>query len=191
MWDVTRFSDLYVAAGQTFSPATTATFWYSEDGITWIPVRMAEPFGSGLIGWAEGLTEYDGTLVASGVHGLSASMGDAASWTSLDGMNWTLAPKDQSVLGGARAEQMRSVVNLDGLLVGVGDAFKNDTDQGRVWTSSDGGETWALFEPEDDILGQRYTGYTLIMDAVVDDGRVIAGGQDEDAIAIWVIQPAG
>jgi hypothetical protein len=191
MWDVTRFGDLYVAAGQTFNVNSNATFWYSEGGDAWIPVRMTEQFGSGIISWVDGLAGYEGTLVASGVHGQARSMGDAASWTSTNGKTWVLAPKDQAVLGGAMAERMRSVVDLDGVLVGLGDAWKNDTGYALVWTSSDGGEIWARFEPDGDILGQRYSGTTLVMGGVLDDGRVIAGGEDQGAIAIWVIEPTG
>jgi hypothetical protein len=113
-----------------------AAVWTSPDGITWTQVPPDE---SSLGGDGEqsmwGVTRGGPGLVAVGWDG--SVDGDAAVWTSADGISWVRVPHDAAVFGG-EGDQIMWRVTTGGLgLVGVGwDESGGDRDA-AVWTTGD------------------------------------------------------
>ena len=163
----------------------------SVDGITWSRVPYDEMVfgGSTMISVAAG----GPGLVAVGWDGqvLDPSPdGDAAVWTSVDGVTWSRVPHDEEVFGAAF---MVSVTAGGPGLVAVGgtDGIRTDGDA-VVWTSVDG-ITWSRVPHDETIFGgpQRQTMY----DVVVGGPGLVAVGREGDerpwdnsldnAAAVW------
>jgi hypothetical protein len=124
---------------------TNAAVWTSPDGFTW--ARVDDDVGT--FGDESSANEESGNqvivdvvagslgVVAVGADGLPGDY-DAAVWLSPDGLAWQRLPQDEATLGGPGDQIMRSVVQMPGLAVAVGES----AGQAAVWVSNDGKE-WA------------------------------------------------
>ena len=152
-----------------------AAVWTSVDGITWSRV----PHDDTVFGGADSLAMTSVTvggpgLVAVGDEELfEDDDGDAAVWTSVDGITWSRVPHDESVFGGAGDQGMNSVtVGGPGLVaVGVGtgrmtvdEGHVDWTDTAAVWISADG-ITWSRIPHDEAVFegmgSQQMSGVTV------------------------------
>ena len=109
--------------------AVGSAVWTSPDGTTWSRVPYNEAVFGGGAGMAS-VTAGGPGLVAVGAYG-SLDGGDAAVWTSVDGITWSRVPYSEAVFGGAQLGMSSVIVGGPGL-VAVGVA---DTDA-AVWTTT-------------------------------------------------------
>jgi len=109
----------------------------------------------------------------------TSGLDDAAVWRSHDGHRWK--PVGMGSLEEEGDQRMTVVTVFEGLLVAAG---WSDSDA-AVWTSSDGGETWASSEAPD--LGG--VGFQRIRDLVSTDTGLVAVGSSgalgEQDAAVW------
>ncbi|MEE8375419.1 MAG: hypothetical protein V3S26_03750 [Acidimicrobiia bacterium] len=151
MRDITVGGPGLVAVGEGDDGATV---WTSVDGITWSRVPHDEAvFGGG--NTMSSVTRGGAGLVAVGggagpEH--ERDSGDAAVWTSVDGITWSRVPHDDSVFGGERQQQMASVVAGGPGLVAVGWDTSGGTPDAAVWTSVDG-FTWSRVPHDEAVFG--------------------------------------
>ena len=143
-----------------------AAVWTSVDGITWsrVPHDEAVFGGPDLSSINYGAVSPDSMeSVTSGGPGLVAvgqDNGDAAVWTSVDGLIWSRVPADEAVLGGADKQRMFSVtVGGPGLVaVGLEGPARNfvmtDYINAVVWTSVDG-ITWSRVPHDEAVFGRQ------------------------------------
>ncbi len=157
-------SAVWIGAGNTWSgvPEDPAVFGGSGD-------QYMKAIAAGGPGW-----------VAVG----SAEYGDAAVWTSVDGMNWMRVPHDEAVFGGAQSQVMAGVTAGGPGVVAVGS--DRGLDAAAVWTSVDG-VNWARVPHDEAVFG----GPALqSMEAVTAGGPGLvavgsdSSGADSDA-AVW------
>ena len=160
-----------VAVGQDWSgPTHVAAVWTSSDGATWFRVSHDDAlFGSSgdeqstmraVTAGGPGLVAV-GSLVPTGRSDARA----AVVWTSVDGLNWTRVPHDESVLG--------DLSGMNG--VGVGGPGLVAVGGSTVWTSPDGLAWSRTYEID--------SGY---MSAITPGGPgLVAVGTDGDAAAVW------
>lgn len=118
-----------------------AAVWTSADGITWTQA----PHDDSAFGGDGEQSMWDVTLggpglVAVGWDGTDTGdtgVGDAAVWTSKDGITWVRVPHDATVFGGEGDQIMWSLTTGGPGLVGVGwDESGGDLDA-AVWTTED------------------------------------------------------
>jgi tRNA A-37 threonylcarbamoyl transferase component Bud32 len=133
---------------------------------------------------------FGSTLLAAGATG-SLDTQDAAVWRSTDGRNWTMV--DDADLVASGDQQIWSVHNAGGLLVGVGYTTEDGTYDAAVWTSRDGLD-WARVDPAmfaetGAQLMKAVAGGTDRMPLVAvgcqDDSSKCDLGGDSDA-AVWI-----
>jgi hypothetical protein len=174
-----------------------AAAWTSIDGVTWSRVPHDEAVFGGAESQAMASVTVGGPgLVAVGGpgHGWDEG-GDAAVWTSVDGITWSRVPHSEEVFGGARVQWMSGVTTGGPGLVAVGydsqGPIHNDSDA-AVWTSVDG-ITWSRVPHDETALGgqgsQDMTDVTaggLGLVAVGSDqpGDDVPAGPSSDA-AVW------
>ena len=122
-----------VAVGYDFDDSAV---WLLGGADDWSRVPHDEtPFGNSRM---ESVTAYGAGLIAVGSD-YSGGDEDAAVWTSLDGLAWTRAVIDETVVGGAGDQEMRSVeTSPSGALVAVGSDDSGGDEDAAVWTSDDG-----------------------------------------------------
>ena len=119
-----------VAVGDAGHPdSENGVVWTSVDGISWSRVPYNEAVFGGGAGMSS-VTVGGPGLVAVGAYG-SPDGGDAAVWTSVDGITWSRVPYSEAVFGGAQLGMSSVIVGGPGL-VAVGVA---DTDA-AVWTTT-------------------------------------------------------
>jgi hypothetical protein len=124
--DVAASGDGFVAVGTSFTGEHTGAVWVSADGRTWD--RVAIGFDATSIAATK-----DGWLAAGG------SDGNAAVWSSPDGVNWT-----EIESGSFHSETHRLMifdVASDGntiVAVGGSDAVDHREERPVIWTSTDG-----------------------------------------------------
>jgi len=138
-----------VAAGTDASGGDIdAALWTSPDGITWTRVPHDEaifggPGDQSIFGVAAG----DSGVIAVGMDDMGG-YGDAAVWTSPNGLTWVRIPNADGVFGGPGHEMMSGVTISDFGLVAVGSAwFGPEQIRAAVWTSKDGA-TWTRVPDE-------------------------------------------
>ena len=116
-------------------------------------------------------------LVAVGSTGGWFGDGDAAVWTSVDGITWTRVPHDEAVFGGANPQAMSDVAVADFGLVAVGWEGRILADipdvDAAVWTSVDG-ITWSRVPRNEEVFG----GAWITSVTVGGPGLVAVGGTD-------------
>ncbi len=80
--------------------------------------------------------------------------GDAAVWTSIDGITWSRVPHDETVFGGPNTQRMLSVIAGGPGLVAVGaEGSVAERDWvAAVWTSIDG-ITWSRVPHDEEVFG--------------------------------------
>jgi hypothetical protein len=145
-----------------------AAVWTSVDGITWSRVAHDEAVFGGAI--MRGVTVGGPGLVAVGsvlIDGWDDQLeryrkwpGDAAVWTSVDGITWSRVPHDEAVFGGANNQGMIDVTVGGPGLVAVGSdglGFNDDSPSqvAAVWISVDG-ITWSRLPKNAVPGGQNY-----------------------------------
>ena len=128
------------AGSTTVAETTTSTVAPAE---AWVRVPgVAATFGgpgddvmAGVVFGGPGLVAVGSDYPAgNGSDGGEISDGDAAVWTSSDGVTWTRVPHDEAVFGGDSFQEMQAVAVLGSTLVAVG----VDGEDAAVWTSADG-----------------------------------------------------
>ena len=177
-----------VAVGRDDGDAMVLT---SVDGVTWSRVPHDEAVFGGTGMWD--VTAGGPGLVAVGDDALQNEDwedGDAAVWTSVDGVTWSRVPHDEDVFGAAF---MRSVTAGGPGLVAVGGTEKIRTDgDAVVWTSVDG-VTWSRVAHDETIFGGPK--HQTMFDVVVGGPGLVAVGKEGDkhawdnsldnAAAVW------
>ncbi len=99
-------------------------------------------------------------LVAVGATDGWVGDGDAAVWTSPDGITWTRVPHDETVFGGANSQTMWDVtVGGPGLVAvgwdGQGILDDNPDVDAAIWTSLDG-VTWSRVPHDEAVFGAAF-----------------------------------
>ncbi len=183
MWNVTVGGPGFVAVGWHGSDAAV---WLSFDGIDWLRV----PHDKSVFGRAtmNAVTVGDPGLVAVGItesipveEGDFDHDGDAAVWTSVDGVTWTRVPHAAAVFGGADYQTMRSVAAGGPGLVAVGsDGLDDAESDAAVWTSVDG-ITWTRVQHDEAVFGAS----TMEAVTVGGPGLVAVGSDGHDDAAVW------
>ena len=117
-------------------------------------------------------------LVAVGATGGWFGDGDAAVWTSVDGITWNRVTHDEEVFGGANSQTMWDVAVADFGLVAVGwDGQGILTDSpdvdAAIWTSVDG-DTWLRVPHDEEVFG----GAWITSVTAGGPGLVAVGGTD-------------
>lgn len=125
-----------------------------------------------------GVTVGGPGLVAVGATGGWFGVGDAAVWTSVDGITWTRVTHDENVFGGANSQTMWDVTVGGPGLVAVGHDGHGILDDvsdvdAAVWTSVDG-VTWLRVPHDEEVFGRAW------MESVTvgGPGLVAVGGTD-------------
>ncbi len=158
-----------------------AAVWTSPDGISWSRVPDGEDVLKG-----EGdqqirrVTAGGPGLVAVGVD-FSGGDGDAAVWTSPDGISWSRVPHDEAVFGGEGFQAMSGVVVGGPGLVAVGSDLTGD-DDGAVWTSPDG-ISWSRVPHDEGVFGGE--GDQWMRRLTAGGPGLVAVGVDTWAAAVW------
>jgi len=116
--------------------------WWSTNG----GARLTHSSSPDLVaggGAIRDFAAFGSTLLAAGATGPLGTQ-DAAVWRSTDGRNWTMV--DDADLVASGDQQIWSVHNAGGRLVGVGYATEGGSYDAAVWTSRDGLD-WARVDP--------------------------------------------
>ncbi len=183
MWDVTFGGPGLVAVGwhgqEFLDPDVDAAIWTSADGVTWSRVRHDEEVFGGA--WINSVTVGGPGLVAVGGSDGWFTDGDAAVWTSVDGITWSRVPHDESVFGGEDSQVMHDVtvggpgvvaVGRDG---GIGPWDNNPETNAAVWTSVDG-ITWSRVPHDEAVFGTG--GNPSMLGVTVGGPGLVAVGAD-------------
>lgn len=112
MTTVTAGGPGLVAVGWVLNPwEADAVVWTSPDGITWSRIpHDEEVFGGPSYQAMWAVTAGGPGLVAVGEdRSRDFGDGDAAVWTSADGITWTRVPHDEDVFGGPGDQEMQRV----------------------------------------------------------------------------------
>jgi hypothetical protein len=146
-----------------------AVVWTSPDGASWSRVPHTEAvFGGDGEQQMFGVTAGGPGLVAVGFDGtLGNEAGNAAVWTSPDGVTWSRVPHDEAVFGGVGEQRMLGVTSGGPGLVAVGEvsrvfdeirqSFEPDFSDAAVWTSPDG-VTWSRVSLDKTVFGRSNCG---------------------------------
>ena len=142
---VTEFSgddpegDVLVVGG--WDDLVPAIWWSTNGG-----ARLTHSSSPDLVaggGTIRDFAAFGSTLFAAGATGPLGTQ-DAAVWRSTDGRNWTMV--DDADLVASGDQQIWSVHNAGGRLVGVGYTTEGGSYDAAVWTSRDGLD-WARVDP--------------------------------------------
>jgi hypothetical protein len=159
------------------SPTPSSTVW------------SRVPHDAAVFGGAGGQRMFDVTVGGPGLVAVGESgPGDAAVWTSVDGLSWSRVPHDEAVFGGEGAPLMFDVTVGGPGLVAVGSVLIDgwSVTDAAVWTSVDG-LTWSRVPHDEAVFGgARMSGVTAGGPGLVAVGTVgaISDGADRDA-AVW------
>jgi hypothetical protein len=167
-----------------------AVVWTSVDGLTWSRVPHDEQvFGGPDVQQMISVTAGGPGLVAVGSERRVDEQGNAAVWTSVDGLTWTRVPDDEDVFGGPGEQQMISVTAGGPGLVAVGNDGAADNEQANaaVWTSVDG-LTWTRVPDDEAVFGGQYRQRMLSVTAGV--AGLVAVGSDGHPIDRYDIELA-
>ncbi|MBM3694720.1 MAG: hypothetical protein FJW79_02115 [Actinobacteria bacterium] len=169
------------AVTPTSAAVTTTTAAVAVAGLVWSRVQhdeaiFADPRGQqGMLS----VTAGGPGLVAVGWDE-SGGDGDAAVWTSRDGLSWSRLPHDESIFGGPGRQVVYSVVVGGPGLVAVGSDCSGgdwgDCDA-AVWTSRDG-LIWSRVPHDGAVLGGP--GWQLMFSVTVGGPGLVAVGR-----AVW------
>jgi len=170
--------------------AKDAAVWTSPDGLTWTRVPDDEAvFGGPNSQRMNGIAAGGPGLVAVGYDnsaaGWAGENGNAAVWTSPDGLTWTRAPEGE-VFGDYRWQTMSAVVAGGPGLVAVGYDGTATNHDAAVWTSPDG-LTWTRVPHDEAVFGGPNA---QAMNAVVAGGPGLvavgyAGVANDPDGAVW------
>ena len=185
MSDVTAGGPGLVAVGQS---EPNAAVWTSRDGIAWSRVPHDDVVFGGEVGPIFGGAQMNSVtvggpgFVAVGSDGSPDGGGDAAVWTSVDGMKWSRVPHDEAIFGGETdgyyGQSMSAVTAGGPGLVAVG----RDPLGAAVWTSRDG-LAWFRVPHSDEVFGG---GDHLEMRSVTVGGPgLVAVGSEWERAVVW------
>jgi hypothetical protein len=171
-------------AETTTTTVTPAPDWVRIPGDVAIFGGPGDDAIAGVVAGGPGLvavgSDYEG---GSGSDGGEISDGDAAVWTSPDGVAWTRVPHDEAVFGGPDYQEMQGVVVLGSNIIAVGvDASGGDADA-AVWTSSDG-VNWNRVVAGESALGGP-GGQAMLRVAAGGPGLVAVGFDDATGEFDW------
>ena len=142
---VTEFSsddpegDVLVVGG--WDDLVPAVWWSTNGGARLTHSSSPDLVANG--GTIRDFAAFGSTLFAAGATGPLGTQ-DAAVWRSTDGRNWTMV--DDADLVASGDQQIWSVHNAGGRLVGVGYTTEGGSFDAAVWTSRDGLD-WARVDP--------------------------------------------
>jgi hypothetical protein len=119
-----------------------ATIWWSTDGGARL-TKSSSPDLSVSEGQIRDFATFGSTLLAVGGTGQLTAQ-DAAVWTSTDGRSWTMVDDEDLLASGD--QQIWSVHNAGGRLIGVGYTTEGGSYDAAVWTSTDG-LGWVRVDP--------------------------------------------
>jgi len=181
-----------VAGGSTESLGENdAAVWHSADGRTWTLVTGQDSLGGPGEQQINGISPIKGGgLIVVGSDTSSGSE-DAAVWLSPDSNQWNKV--SSSALGGPGKQSMNRVAatGTDVGILGVGSTTNTDdgTQDGAIWSSTDGGNSWTLL-PAGDLGGpgdQEVLRVTVLRSGIT-TGFIAVGTStlngDSDA-AVW------
>ena len=173
MSDVTVGGPGLVAVGEGDDGAVV---WTSIDGITWSRAYEEAVSGGANTMWSV-TTGGPGLVAVGGGAGPEHQRddGNAAVWTSVDGMTWSRVPHDELVFGGERQQQMVSVIAGGPGLVAVGWDTSGGTPDAAVWTSVDG-FTWSRVPHDEAVFGGE--GEQTMHSVTVGGPGLVAVGSD-------------
>jgi serine/threonine-protein kinase len=189
---VTEFSsdeaegDVLVVGG--WDDQVPAIWWSTNGGVRL--TRSSSPDLVANAGTIRDFAAFGSTLVAAGATGPLGTQ-DAAVWRSTDGRNWTMV--DDADLAASGDQQIWSVHNAGGRLVGVGYTTEGGSYDAAVWTSRDGLD-WARDDPvmfaETGVelmkaVAGGTNGMPLVAVGCQDDISKCDLGGDSDA-AVWI-----
>ncbi len=162
-----------------------AVVWISPDGVSWSRVPHNEAiFGGDGEQQMFSVTVGGPGFVAVGSDAtLNNEEGDAAVWTSPDGVSWSRVPHNEAIFGGEGHQRMVSVtVGGPGLVaVGFDAPAGNEEGNAAVWISPDG-FTWSRVPHDEGIFGGR-SEQKMLSVTVGGPGLVAVGsdGHSDDA----------
>jgi hypothetical protein len=189
IWSVTAGGPGLVAAGYDSSGGDRdAAVWVSPDGLAWDRVPGNEGvFGGGADQTIWSVTAGGPGLVAVG-DDVSGGDGDAAVWTSPDGLAWSRVPADGAVFGGVADQSLQAVASGGPGLVAVGFDFAGGDQDGAVWSSADG-LVWSRASVEEAVLGGTNNQFMRRVMAggpgLVVVGADSSGGDRDGAVWYW------
>lgn len=167
-----------VAVGDDFEHGGVVV-WTSPDGLDWSRVAYdAAVFGAGADIDAQGVSAGEAGVVAVG---RDYATGNAAVWTSPDGLVWSRVEHDAAVFGGGEGHAMAAVVAVPGGFVAGGSDF--GAAAAAVWTSPDG-VNWQRVADDPAFAGDADA--ELYALAVTDTGVIGVGHLDFATTGIWV-----
>jgi hypothetical protein len=176
-----------VASGQDFSGGDgDAAVWTSPDGRVWSRVPTDEAVFGGAGDQAMVMVAVGGPGLVGVGYDFSGGDGDAAVWTSPDGVGWSRVPADEAVFGGSGDQVMAALaVGGPGLVAAGYDSSGGDRDA-AVWTSPDG-VGWSRVPADEAVFGggadQMIWSVIAGGPGLVAVGDDVSGG-DRDA-AVW------
>lgn len=181
LWDVIAEGNAFMAAGPDPADAQTPGIWSSLDGTVWTKAVVDTPrLDSGVAHRARAyaLTATDTGFLAAGVLGNDGSL-DGIVWRSSDGSHWEVA--ERAPLG--KWEWMAGIAAEGTRAVAVGTQEWNGA-VGLIWESTDTGLTWTWSKPP--AFGEFGKRWAVVFDLIIDNGRLIAAGIEEDQPVVWV-----
>jgi hypothetical protein len=189
IWDVAVGGPGLVAVGvEGWIDREVAAVWASVDGITWTRVPHDETVfgGAGDVIMSSVTVGGPGLVAVGGQGWWSEGDGEAAVWTSVDGITWRRVPHDEAVFGGTGSQRMNSVALGGPGLVAVGSVGSqvDDLVDAAVWTSVDG-ITWTRVPHDEAVFGGERI---QTMESVTAGGPgLVAVGGDEltGSAAVW------
>jgi hypothetical protein len=172
--------------GATTTAAQTTTTTAPPAQAVWERVPQDEA----VFGGADWQVMWGVDVGGPGVIGLgydwSGGDGDAAVWTSPDGLAWSRVPHDEAVFGGAGTQVVYALAPAPAGLVAVGYDSSGGDGDGAVWTSSDG-LAWSRV-PHDEAVFGGADDQEIWDVSIGGPGRVAVGydasGGDPD-VAVW------
>jgi hypothetical protein len=166
------------------------TIWWSTDGGARL-TRSSSPDLAASEGAIRDFVTFGSTFLAAGATGPLGAQ-DAAVWTSTDGRNWTMVDDEDLLASGD--QQIWSMHNAGGRLVGVGYTTEGGSYDAAVWTSTDGLD-WVRVDPATfaeagvqlmKAVAGGANGMPLVAVGCQDDeSKCDLSGQDSDA-AVWI-----
>jgi hypothetical protein len=176
------------------NPAADAVAWTSVDGVTWSLVpHDEEVFGGPGEQRMVSVTAGGPGLVAVGSERRFDRQGNAAVWTSVDGLTWSRVRHDEAVFGGPGEQRIDGVTVGGPGLVAVGSATRQmpaddnvpaddrdfDIYEAAVWTSVDG-LTWSRVPDADVVAVSDDEPEAMLSVTAGGPGLVAVGGDSKD-----------
>lgn len=169
-------ADLVVALGRASVAASP------DGGVTWTQRLIADAgFGAATTALEDLAALADGSLLAVAVN----AEGGPTAYGSTDGQTWSLRGAVDPGTGETRRVS-ELLAAEDGTIVAVGGSAGQPS-RALVWTSSDGGMTWAQAPDPRGTFGDG----TWLLAVTRTDAGLVAVGTDDSRGAAWVLRDSG